>query len=404
MTINDHGVPPDASGPSSPWPRGRGEAWKFIDLTGGSTHPPVADQNVDPSGEDVPYEYAKAERDVRLRARLNKRQRRLLARLGRLRARVIPTYDQLLEAHERLCRERSAAAAARSDAEEPDIFGDRRGRELVKWVKWPVSLLCGGLLFMLDSTMLLPLLLPLFTTRLLSVALVAAAEGTAMWYGIAKRKQSDAIVEAEQVQGLDRLGLRVALPLGVGIELTLAGLRSILTGQVLTSALLGMAGVALWSVVAWVTYRSANLTEDKADRADRKSQRAARYLRHDRKTLETLIAGHAQAHQELTSEAAAVIGDVDLRIRGVQALYSRKYKTAAPPFPDLQDVAIQRALASGELPDKLRLPDLPQPPPCAGSDGPGGPGWDPPAGDRAGRPDGTPPGAGTIVALPRRTP
>lgn len=149
---------------------------------------------------------------------------------------------------------------------------------------------------------------------------------------------------------------------GVGIEVTLAAVRAAQTGAVLTSVLLGAAGMALWVFARSVAYRhrSKELTQlhraTKAERAARARATACRRRQVD------VTARHALTHRKLIERAHGVVDRLVAEAHAAEVAWARVNPSL--PFPGVTPpgaAEVWQRYAQGWLPEELRLPhrDLP---------------------------------------------
>lgn len=144
---------------------------------------------------------------------------------------------------------------------------------------------------------------------------------------------------------------------GVGIEVMLAVVRAAQTGAVLTSLLLGAAGLALWVFARSIAYRHRSKDLIQLYRAT-KAERAARGRATGcRRRQVDVTARHALTHRKLVERAHGVVDRLVAEGHAAEVAWARVNPTV--PFPGVTPPGaadVWRRYTQGWLPAELELP------------------------------------------------
>ena len=155
----------------------------------------------------------------------------------------------------------------------------------------------------------------------------------------------------------NRRNKRAGTVFGVGIEIMLAVVRATKTGALLTSLLLGAAGLALWVFARWVAYRHRSKEHSHLERA-RDTERGARARATACRRLQVDVsARHALTHRKLVERAHGVVDDLARLAQEAEAAWAQMNPEGAFPGVALPGAAdVWHRYSQGWLPEQLRLP------------------------------------------------
>jgi hypothetical protein len=200
--------------------------------------------------------------------------------------------------------------------------------------------------------------LPLGLTSLLAMILAVALETSAIAFGRAHGAKKRHVVPDAQLSGTAKIILRVALPSAMALESGLAILRAILTGQIVTSIVLGVAAMLLWLVSAYISDHSYAPETAAEKRATAALTRRVRLRGKAERELGRQRRRWAGAWDRLRHEAATRLGNVQRLTSAVDAAIRSSNRTPAP-WPLTPPLVQQLDWASGRLDPTLRFPDPP---------------------------------------------
>lgn len=242
---------------------------------------------------------------------------------------------------------------AQQDVDDDERLTER-GRQ---WMSRPLALLIGvaavvGLWFV-DSTLLLGLRLGLFETRLLTLVVVAASALAAWGHGTTGKTVAMSTVPAVEVPGAIQRR-RLFLGLGLGIEILLAAIRAIFAQALLSSLLLGLAGVAIWFAISYAAGQAHDGPAIVVKRCYRGWRRAARRSVRCRKVAAKHLNRFDLAQRNLQSAAERGHMQALGVLQASHALWTRAHPPAALPTESW--LVRLEALANGTFPECCRRP------------------------------------------------
>lgn len=231
--------------------------------------------------------------------------------------------------------------------DDPDTAA--RGRGFISG--WAARLFAAVLvvgLYFVDSTLLLVLLLSKTNTRLLTLVVVAASAVTAWMYGTLSRTWADEPHRHVTLGPRHVRKMRIALVLGIGIEVLLAVIRAVGSGTPLSSLLLGLAGCGLWAAVAYMAYSAHDGAAAVAGRHWRKVKRSAHRTNRDAAYADKLLGKLRLAQQDLVQAAANELLTVNELIDSSMSVWAQSH--ALPDRPTWSWLDRLELLADGTLP------------------------------------------------------
>jgi len=288
---------------------------------------------------------------------------RRLRRVGRRKKKVVAAHQQARHAGGRQRQAAQAAGVARQRAMAHDTVGGiDHGRRMPRWLALLITLVCVFLLWQIDSTLLTVLLLPLAVTRLITLVIVMASAAAAHVAGKIHRREHECDVPELELAARERLTGRAAVVFGITIEVTLALIRAVKAGALFTSIVLVAAGLALWTAVAWVAFRShADLIDD-VDRAEKGLDKQTRHATADVGAADKALTGYWASREDLRHFAATVVARCTSFIEKSRGLWAREHPDqAVPSFAEPSIFATWRRFADGEVPSAFELGALSSP-------------------------------------------
>ena len=258
--------------------------------------------------------------------------------------------------------------ARAEDTLDQAVLDKSRERSAQSELGLPVSLLAtAGIAFgqwWIDHNILLSSFPTLSRLQVSGLAIVAVA-GSMVAAHVAGMAAKDLDFPSPQDQAIDtnKRNKLLGSAFGISIEVTLAVVRAAQTGAILTSVLLGAAGLALWVFARSIAYRhrSRELTQlHRATKAERKARARATGCRRGQVNV---AASHALTHRKLIERAHGVVDGLFAEARDAEAAWARANPTE--PFPGVTPpgaAEVWQQYSQKWLPEQLKLParELPE--------------------------------------------
>ncbi|MGH9126742.1 MAG: hypothetical protein ACRDZ8_18730 [Acidimicrobiales bacterium] len=272
------------------------------------------------------------------------------------RCHVLDGRTALRVSADRQHRSSKKAEASRTRAEQEREAG--RGRVVPRWAAWAITLLALCLLWEIDSTLLVTLLLGHLATILVTGVLVLASAVTAHLAGDLSREYHLAAFPAKELGGFKMQLLRFSLIAGPGIEIGLGILRAAGSGALISAFILALAGVAIWAGLALLAFASHSPLEDQATRDNAAERRDTRAFLQASARLNGADVGYRSKRDRFQRRAQRAVDEAD--IAAAQAAEHAGITDAV--MDDLRRVAELRKIAVGDF-GKLELPPFKAPEP-----------------------------------------
>lgn len=194
------------------------------------------------------------------------------------------------------------------------------------------------------------------SVKCLAIVAVAGSMVSAVVAGSAA-KDIDFAPPLDPAATTNRRNKRAGTAFGIGIEVLLAVVRATKTGAVLTSVLLGAAGLALWVFARWIAYRHRSKEQSHLDRS-RTTERGARARATGcRRRQVDITARHALTHRKLVERAHGVVDELSRLAQEADAAWAQMNPAGAfPGVSSLGAAEVWRRYSQGWLPEQLRLP------------------------------------------------
>lgn len=195
-----------------------------------------------------------------------------------------------------------------------------------------------------------------FSVQCLALVAVAGSLVSAHVAGSAA-KDIDFAPPLDPAAKTNRRNRAAGVAFGVGIEVMLAIVRATRTGAILTSCLLGAAGLALWVFARWIAYRHRSKELIHLHRA-RTAERGARgRATVCRRRQVDVGARHALTHRKLVERAHGVVDELAQLVQETEAAWAQM--NSGTPFPGVASpgaAEVWHRYSQGWLPEQLRLP------------------------------------------------
>jgi hypothetical protein len=286
----------------------------------------------------------------------NRRYRRLFTRAAKHRVRLEAQLDRIRS----LVAEQHVTADNRKDAglrlrRHLRLGGIDPGRGMSRSAGRLLISALILLLWAIDSTLLTVLGLTLLVTRSLTLVVVIASAWAAHIAGTTFRREHEA-AWIEMSPQEHRMG-RVSLVAGLIVEGSLAVIRALKIGGILSAVLLGGAGLAIFAAMTWVAYRSHSDVHDHAELWLRKDRAATRKVNSGQDLARKQRRCVSETLHDSRQLAGRVVSECDVVIEETRALWARENPARpVPVFVDPPLLVAWRRLEKGELPSALVPP------------------------------------------------